>query len=212
MPSARQLRPQLVHPHARLLGHLVAGAGANHLELFVGAEAVDRRVVDAGAELLEQGRDPHHEELVEVGGRDGQELDALEQRVRGVGGLGQHAAVELEPAELPIDIESGVGRDPRGRRWRAVSGCGRGRRLDWARGAAGRAALPPAPVAGGSTGLREARARGHTWAAPAYQRAWSRPRLRVCKSLQSRKILRFLAYGSSQRSTAMTTTATVTTR
>ncbi len=56
------------------------------------------QVLDAGAVLLEQRRQPHHEELVEVGADDAEELDPLEQRVRGVPGLRQHALVELEPA------------------------------------------------------------------------------------------------------------------
>ena len=54
--------------------------------------------------------DAHHEELVEVGAGDRQELDALEQRMRRVLRLGEHALVELEPAQLAIDVQ---------RRWRS---------------------------------------------------------------------------------------------
>ena len=41
--------------------------------------------------------DAHHEELVEIRGEDGHELDPLEQRLRGVCGELEHPCVELEP-------------------------------------------------------------------------------------------------------------------
>ena len=67
--------------------------------------AVDRHLLDAGAELLQDGGDAHHEELVEVGAGDGEELDALEQRMRRVLRLRQHALVERQPAQLAIDVQ-----------------------------------------------------------------------------------------------------------
>ena len=54
-------------------------------------------------EVVLQRRDPHHEELVEVPGHDAGELQPLEERVRGVAGLLEHPAVELEPAELAVE-------------------------------------------------------------------------------------------------------------
>src|SRR5213078_2570995 len=48
------------------------------------------------------GRDPHHEELVEVGPEDRQEPDAGEEGERAVLRQGEHTAVELEPAELAV--------------------------------------------------------------------------------------------------------------
>ena len=47
--------------------------------------------------------DAHHEELVEVLGEDRGELDALEQRERVVLGELEHAGVELDPRELPVE-------------------------------------------------------------------------------------------------------------
>ena len=45
---------------------------------------------------------PHHEELVQVGGVDREELDALEQRDALVLGQLEHALVELEPRDLAV--------------------------------------------------------------------------------------------------------------
>ena len=39
---------------------------------------------------------------------DGEELDALEQRMRGVARLREHALVELEPAQLAVDVQRRV--------------------------------------------------------------------------------------------------------
>ena len=51
--------------------------------------------------------DAHHEELVEVGAEDRQELQPLEQRHARIDRLVQHARVELEPAQLAVEIEGG---------------------------------------------------------------------------------------------------------
>ena len=61
-----------------------------------------------GAILLQERRHAHHEELVEVGGDDGQELDALEQGMGLVECLIQDPLVELQPAQLPVDVERRV--------------------------------------------------------------------------------------------------------
>ena len=50
---------------------------------------------DAGLHLLLQAADADHEELVEVGAEDGQELEPLQQRHLRVLRLFQHAAIEL---------------------------------------------------------------------------------------------------------------------
>ena len=63
--------------------------------------------LDPGVQLLLQSGDPDLEELVEVAAEDGEELEALEQRIRGVRGFFQHARVELEPATA-----RGSGSDP----------------------------------------------------------------------------------------------------
>jgi len=52
---------------------------------------------------LEPGH-PDHEELVQVGGEDGQELGPLEQRLAGVLGQGEHPCVEVQPGQLPVQV------------------------------------------------------------------------------------------------------------
>ena len=52
--------------------------------------------------------DANHEELVEIRADDREELDALEQRVRLVERLIEHALVELEPAQFAVDEQRGV--------------------------------------------------------------------------------------------------------
>ena len=47
--------------------------------------------------------DPHHVELVEVAGEDGEELGPLQQRRAGVLGQRQHPGVEVEPGQLPVE-------------------------------------------------------------------------------------------------------------
>ena len=58
---------------------------------------------DAGAHLALEAGDPDHEEFVEVVGRDRQEPDLLEQRMLGILGLLQHAAIEVQPGQFPVD-------------------------------------------------------------------------------------------------------------
>jgi hypothetical protein len=101
-------RPQRVVPAARQAAHHRQRPAADGHQLLLGVQPVGREILDAGAVLLEQRRQPHHEELVQVGRRDAEELDPLQQRVGGVPGLGQHALVELEPGQLAIQVERGI--------------------------------------------------------------------------------------------------------
>ena len=73
-----------------------------------GGHAVGGRGGHAGGDLVLQPRNPDHEELVQVGAEDGQELDAFEQRMPAIVRLFQHAAVELEPAQLAVEVERRV--------------------------------------------------------------------------------------------------------
>ena len=73
------------------------------LELFFGRHA-GADVVGIGLDVLEveEAADADHEELVEVAGKDGGELEPLEQRDRLVHRLGEHPVVEGEPGELAV--------------------------------------------------------------------------------------------------------------
>ena len=77
----------------------------------VRVELLDHGQVAAGVGARAHGADALHEELVEVGGEDRQELEPLEQRHAFVERLGQHPAIELEPAQVPV--EPGVLEHPR---------------------------------------------------------------------------------------------------
>jgi hypothetical protein len=58
----------------------------------------------AALQLVEQARDPDHEELVEVRAEDREELDALQQRVGRILRFFQHALLEFQQAELAVDV------------------------------------------------------------------------------------------------------------
>ena len=123
---------ELVHHRVRALGDPLQLLGGRHPG-HVG------RGVALGEGLLER-RHPDHEELVEVAGHDAGELQPLEERVRGVAGLLEDAAVELEPGELAVQEELGLallgllhagsprGSPPCGRRPRSGGPRGRARR------------------------------------------------------------------------------------
>ena len=69
---------------------------------------VERDLLDPALRLAGEPGDPHHHELVEVAARDRKETQPLEQRVVWVLRLGEHAAVELEPAQLAVEVELGA--------------------------------------------------------------------------------------------------------
>src|SRR5262249_49159372 len=91
---------------------LVAQPG--HLADDLLEDLFDRHAVGAGAEgdaeldLLLDAADADHEELVEVGLEDGEEFQALQQRNVRALGLLEHAAVELQPAQLTVEIQGWV--------------------------------------------------------------------------------------------------------
>ena len=85
----------------------IANDLAAFVDLLSGCAPVHRQILNSGAELLFESADALHEELVEVGADDGNELEALEQGRALVLGLVQHPPVELEPGELAVQIELG---------------------------------------------------------------------------------------------------------
>ncbi len=106
-PLVGELAPEAVPRGSLLVEHFV-GDAAHLVQLRRHVEPVRRMILDALAELPHRCRQPDHEELVEIGAGDAEELDPLEQRMRGVGDLGQDAAVELEPAQLAVDVQRRV--------------------------------------------------------------------------------------------------------
>ncbi len=81
---------------------------AHQRELLFGEPAVVGPFVHLGRHLLHQARNADHEELVEVGPVDRDELEAFEQRVPLVQRLFEDALVELQPRRLAIDVERGI--------------------------------------------------------------------------------------------------------
>jgi len=72
-------------------------------KLFARGQPVRTLVGDAGPHLTLEAGDPHHEEFIEVVGRDRKEPDLLEQRMLRIFGLFQHAAIEMQPGQLAVD-------------------------------------------------------------------------------------------------------------
>ena len=97
-------RPADVHEDRRVVGDELEHALARGGELLLGGPAVGRAGDLAGLDLLAQTGDADLEELVEVAGEDGQELDPFEQRVALVARLVEDARVEFEPRQLAIDV------------------------------------------------------------------------------------------------------------
>ena len=78
---------------------------------------------NALAHLAGEAGHAHHEEFVEVGGRDRQEAHPLQQRMADVLRFLQNAAVELQPGEFAIDEAVGIARNA------VAVGRGHGRKL-----------------------------------------------------------------------------------
>ena len=112
-----ELGSEVAQPGLVLAGDEVVRQPGNLGHLGQRAEAVGRGVLglEVVVELGLEAGDADLEELVEVRRRDGQEADLFQQRVRGVAGLFQNAFVEVEPAQLSVDEEAGVGRGDRAR-------------------------------------------------------------------------------------------------
>ena len=85
-----------------LVGQLCDEAG-DAVELLGRRQPVLARRVDAGDDLTTQAGHAHHVELIEVRGRDGQEAEALEQRMALILGLLENPAIEMQPGELAVE-------------------------------------------------------------------------------------------------------------
>ena len=73
-------------------------------QLPVGRQPGGIRLLVPGAHLLLDAGHPHHEKFVQIGGRDSQEFASLQRRILLFVGLLQHPRVEVQPAELSVDI------------------------------------------------------------------------------------------------------------
>ena len=104
-----------------LVGH-ARGRSADAFELLLDRHAVGAGAVgDAGLHFLLQAADADHEEFVEVGLEDGEELQAFQQRHVWVLGLLQDAAVEFQPTQLAVEIEGRIVQARHGRLGRRMT-------------------------------------------------------------------------------------------
>ena len=99
-----QRRPHRVEEHVRMPAGDLLGALADPAQLFARRQPVGRAHRQPHLVAAFEPGDPHHVELVEVGREDRQELGPLQQRQRGVGGQRQHAGVEVQPAQLAVEV------------------------------------------------------------------------------------------------------------
>lgn len=76
-------------------------------EGFAGAEAVGTVGVAAVFQQLFEGGDADFEELVEIRADDREKLQPFQQGLGGILGLLKDALVELQPAQLPVDVVGG---------------------------------------------------------------------------------------------------------
>ena len=79
--------------------------GLGHLGQFVGSgQAIRANFPRAVFDALEKAGDAHLDELVEVVGRNGQELHALKKRIPDVPGFFEDTAVELQPLHMAVEV------------------------------------------------------------------------------------------------------------
>ena len=97
----------LVREDSRVPARQQAGLGQGVLQQLLGGPADGVLDREARRHSPHQAGDPDLEELVQVGGEDGQEADALEQGDLLVLGQFKDALVELDPAVLPVEVPVG---------------------------------------------------------------------------------------------------------
>ena len=87
-----------------LLGDQALDPGSDLGQLLGCRSAIGRGGGRSGRDLLPETGHADLEELIEVAGEDGQELDPLQERIAFVARLVQHAGVEVEPGQLAIEV------------------------------------------------------------------------------------------------------------
>ena len=99
-----QRGPHRVEEHVRVPVGDLLGALADAAQLFARRQAVGRAHGQTHLVAALQTGDAHHVELVEVRREDRQELGPFEQGQRRVGGEGEHPGVEIQPAQLAVEV------------------------------------------------------------------------------------------------------------
>ena len=76
---------------------------ATRLDLLANGQSVMGTFFCAGLDPLIKQSHPLHEELVEIGGGDGQKSHSIEEWIGGILGFGYDPIVEFEPGEIPSE-------------------------------------------------------------------------------------------------------------
>ena len=97
--ARRQRGPDGVGVDIGLAGEQVGDGRTHRRQQPAGGR---RKPFDVGTDLFAEPEDALHHELVEIRREDREEAEALEQRRSLVRRLVEHAAVEFEPAEIPV--------------------------------------------------------------------------------------------------------------
>ncbi len=106
-----QSREQLPAEQCGLLGNEALHLLADAAQLLRDGQAGGIGATRTGPRQRLQAADADHEELIEIGRRDGKEFQALEQWQVGTFRFREHAAVEFDPAEFPVEKRSGGGHE-----------------------------------------------------------------------------------------------------
>ncbi|PAV67574.1 hypothetical protein WR25_22199 [Diploscapter pachys] len=93
-----------VAPHRLLARHQRIGLRGDRGELLCWRQTIGRAAIDVFQLLPLEASHAHHEEFVEVGARDRQEAQPLQQGMRSVARLFQHPPVERQPRQLAVEI------------------------------------------------------------------------------------------------------------
>ncbi len=94
---------EFVAPERILRGHHLVHGALDGVEGIGGRHPIRADIAGFAFDLLLDAGDANLEKLIEIRADDGEELDPLEQRLRGILRFLEDAAVELEPAQLAID-------------------------------------------------------------------------------------------------------------
>ena len=112
IPCSERILAQLA-PARLLMAREHRDRLADAAELFGRRQPVGALGGDTLAYLAFQAGNPDHEKLVEIVGGNRQETHPFEQRVGNVLGLLEHATIEMEPGQFPIDETIGACRQSR---------------------------------------------------------------------------------------------------
>ena len=107
---------QLLHQAVPMLPDHLADVRGDGRELILGRHPVRGPFDDAGGRLLLEAGDTDLEEFVEIAAEDREKLEPLEERRALVEGFVENPAIELEPGQLAIQVETGIPEIDRGRR------------------------------------------------------------------------------------------------